>query len=237
MLRAVLVFVAIQFVWLTHIAVARAEFAVLGLQTRVHNGGSTTPAIGWEFTPNVPVTVTKLGYYDWQQDGELTAAHEVGIYESSSEKLLVSSLVPAGTAAPGEGPPVTHTDNNNLVLGVFRYVSVPSTLLLPGQDYVVAGRPNVGTDLLAQYQQPLEGYSAQIASEISLIEGRRGPLQGNEFTFPSNSTTYLRDDQPTIFVLFGPTFQFTVVPEPSTLALAGIGGLALVTFAIRRTAR
>lgn len=64
-----------------------------------------------------PRTIDKLGVFDADSDG-LTTAHEVGIWEVMTGKLVVSATVPAGTEA-------------ELIDG-FRYVKLPEPVELKG---------------------------------------------------------------------------------------------------------
>jgi len=47
--------------------------------------------IGWEFILSAPVTVTSLGFHDYEQDG-LVANHNVAIW-NASQSMLVSAVV------------------------------------------------------------------------------------------------------------------------------------------------
>jgi Domain of unknown function (DUF4082) len=81
-------------------------------------GDNNSRNIGWEFTPLQNITVTGLGFFDWQ--GVLNQSHPVRIY-SDNGSLLVSATVPAGLSGDQVGP--------------FRFVSVPATVLSAGQTY------------------------------------------------------------------------------------------------------
>ena len=81
---------------------------------------------GTEFTVTAPVVVTDVGWYDNPLTPVgLVASHEVGIFDADTQELLVSGVVPSGTA----GNP----------LGGFFYVAVTETSLVPERTYVVAG--------------------------------------------------------------------------------------------------
>ena len=49
--------------------------------------------LGWKFTTNSPVTITKLGFYDDLQNG-LTQNHDVGIYNAAGTLLVSTTVLP-----------------------------------------------------------------------------------------------------------------------------------------------
>jgi len=73
------------------------------------------------FTPTTDFRVTSLGFFDYLQDG-LGESHELGIFDASGT-LLVSALLPSGTASPLEGS--------------FRYVDITPLILNAGEEYTV----------------------------------------------------------------------------------------------------
>jgi hypothetical protein len=208
---------------------ARADLVAVSLRS---NGYQTLDAvIGWEFTTNTEITVTKLGWFDFTfaplggQPG-LDLAHTVGIFTPGGQ-LLVSGTVSAGTASPAEGPPVTNTAGQET--GVFRYVPVAPTALSAGQTYIIAGTsPSAFLDAFA-LGFPLSDLTTDPA--LTFVRGRLSP--------GSTATLRLPDVDPAPNGRnFGPNFQFVggaqVVPEPSVLGLALFAGVGLVGYGWRR---
>lgn len=77
---------------------------------------------GYRFTLGADnISVTGLGFFDSSQDG-LNNDHPVGIFDVKSEQLIAQAIVPKGTVARLEG--------------YFRYVSIPTVLLLANTTYV-----------------------------------------------------------------------------------------------------
>ena len=212
------VYVAILVLCLCSANSAQGEFAVLQLITNIGGGGAGHPTIGWEFAPVRPILITKLGYYDSLQNG-LTNSHQLGIFEEASHVLLTSTSIAAGIAAPLEGPTVSG--------GGFRYVPVTPLVLNPGMHYIIAATPIGYIDNTAQYQPIGNAHYLETAPDITFIQGRY-----NFFVPPG--LAYPVDESPN--VAFGPSFQFTVVPEPSTLTLLGIA-IALVAVSRKRHLR
>ena len=204
--------------------IARAEFSTLELVTNVTTNFIRVPMIGWEFKTNAAIQVTKLGFYDDGRDG-LSSSHELGIFDTAGNSLLVATIG-AGTVAPIEGPPVTlFPPQSQIILGAFRNVSVPPTVLAADHNYVIAATTAVSVDSVPVYD-PTQNM-LQTASEITLVQGRyisSGPMG---FEYPYNLL-------PNEFVDFGQAFQFTVIPEPSTFALAAVGLAGLAAWGWRK---
>ena len=151
------------------------------------------------FTPTVNIRITALGMYDHNQDG-LTQSHPVNLYEVSSSSVIAS--VNVGGA-------------DGFISGVFRYLSIPPVLLHAGTQYAVVGFTLADTNTHAWNPPGLV-----IAPQI----GYDGYTY-NYDPFPSLPGGTLRTDM----TFFGPGFQFTSAPEPSSVFLVGVG-LALVAF-------
>jgi hypothetical protein len=78
--------------------------------------------VGYRFTASTALTVSALGFFDDQEDG-LLSSHEVGIFAATSQQLLGSATIAAGSSA--------------YLQGGFRWVSISPFTLTPG-DYVIA---------------------------------------------------------------------------------------------------
>jgi hypothetical protein len=109
---------------------------------------------GFRFTVGAEdVTVTDLGFWDSGEDG-LGEAHPVGIFQVTTQQLIVSATVPAGTASPLESG--------------FRYATIEPTTLHAGTTYVaLAWRPTAvdGVAYLVQNLKvsPLVHYDTEVA--------------------------------------------------------------------------
>jgi hypothetical protein len=96
---------------------ARAgTFSLYEFQTAPLQFGAPQYNLGFAFTVNAPVTVTALGYFDYQRDGFATP-HNVGIYNASGT-LLTQALLNAGTVNP--------------LIGNFRYTDIAPITLAVG---------------------------------------------------------------------------------------------------------
>lgn len=189
-----------------HAGVALQAFSGGGLAT-----SGTDQLYGWQFDVLVPIVVTDLGVLDFDLDG-LVISHDVGIFDAASQALLASATIPDGTGA-------------GLVDG-FRYVGLASSLSLGVGSYVIVMTMPVGN---LDYQSILNT-SVTTAPEIRYVISQFG--EGSSLAFPALPGAY-------DVGMFGPNFQFTAaavsVPEPSTLALAGLAGVGgLVAVARRR---
>ena len=167
--------------------------------------------VGWQFSVTSLESLTSLGIYDAGADG-LSSAHEVGLWDSNGT-LLTSTTIPAGTGAT--------------LSGSYRYVFVTPLLLSVGETYTV-GALEVPDNLDAFIALSSQTY----APGISYIRSVQ--------TFGSSTPTFSRPDTGASVDqgIFGPTFQFiTVVPEPSSWALLGLGSAGLGGVIVRRRFR
>jgi Domain of unknown function (DUF4082)/PEP-CTERM motif len=163
-----------------------------------------TSTIGWQFTVNSPVSVSALGFFDVGLDG-LAQSHQVGIWANTGT-LLVSGTVSAGTSSTLDGS--------------FRYVTVPGTILTPGTY-------RIGAFYVANSADLKPGNSESITTDpaISYIQPNYGL---GSFTFPNvlqgigNGLNH-----------FGPNFELSPVPEPSTLVLLSVGGIVVMVRSLR----
>lgn len=102
-------------------APSNAELVVNFTSVTANFNDGNSRNVGWEFTPQADIVVNALAFYDAGGDG-LAQSHPVAIYDSAHNSV-VSAVVPSGTAATLDG--------------LFRVVSVSSTLLHAGQKYVI----------------------------------------------------------------------------------------------------
>ena len=148
-------------------------------------------SLGWQFTVNKQIAVTQLGFWDLGQNG-LNDAHSVAIW-NSAQSILVQASIPGGTTAS--------------LAGEFRYVPVTNTILSPGQTYYIA------SFFLGSANEPRSTDNGTVTTspDINYQNGRF--VASSSLAFPTT-------DVPAAGALyFGPTFQYSVVPEPSCIAL------------------
>lgn len=157
--------------------------------------------VGWQFTANSDISVTALGAYDFGGDG-ISDSHDIGIFRVSDQALVTSTTLVAGTSG--------------LLDGDFRYVSLASAIDLAIGDYVIL----MTVSEISNDPQRIFVSSFATAPEITWVQSANGV--GSTLAYPPAS------DFGGFNGVFGPNFQFDAisVPEPSTLALLGIAGLA-----------
>ena len=145
---------------------------------------------GWRFQVGAQdITITQLGYWDQYGDG-LPAAVDVGMWNDAGDTLLISAMVPAGTAATLEDG--------------FRWVDIVDMTLSANQYYRIGANPQSGVDHLALLA---EGLSA--VSSITYDAGYwNDALQANTLVFPA--TAFSGSYNPSAF---GPNMKI-IAPTP-----------------------
>lgn len=168
-------------------ALANTAVQFLGFGS-TFDGFATDETIGWEFTANANLSVTKLGW--WVVDPTLDSDHRVGVWDSAGA-LLGSATV----LAPGPGS----ADG-------FRYVAAPFApfTLGAGKTYFVGGR-----DLLSDGDKYITGLSFLQTDPALTFLGAARSAEGSGFAFPGLVTAGSRGR-------FGPNFLFDVIPDAPT---------------------
>lgn len=175
-------------------------------------------SLGTEFTVGgTGLTVNSLGFYDGpdastsiEGDG-LLESHQVGIFDTNGT-LLTSATVPAG---------------GGTLVGDFRYVALDAPITLdPNMTYVLAGQVPSTSPTGDTFRDAVEANVNE--TDLQVVQGRyTGPpanptyLDG-EFEFPNVGTGGAG------LVYFGPSLQYTLVPEPAGAGLLGIALLGLL---------
>lgn len=172
------------------------------------------------FAVNKDLSVSGLGYYADPSNGQV-ADNAVALYLCSNADCTGTGTLVASTIVTNAYP----------LLGHFRYVTIAPVTLLAGQSYQVAG-VSAGDN----YTWGDAGFATD--SGISLIA-----LNGQVGRWESGTTAeFLNYGQGDLGALDGywganvfvgePTF--TEVPEPSELALFGLGLVIIGSLTIRR---
>src|SRR6266704_2673315 len=102
--------------------------------------------------------VNWLGYYDQNGDG-LANSHVVTLWDNSTQSILASATVPAGTAAP--------------LINGYRWVQLPSTIQLNYGSYYVIGAQTDGVDLWGDFisnNPPDNGSNGQITWNSQYVQ-------------------------------------------------------------------
>ena len=170
------------------------------------SGGTTNPngwSSGFAFTVTETITVTELGKFDHASDG--VGGTDVGLYNVGTGDLLASADLTGASFELATGPRAY-------------FATIAPLVLTTGTECAIMAVTNGGaSDLIAW------GRGSTFASEINFVQGRAN--SGSTLTASYAQTHALGTD-----AFSGGTFKYEigVVPEPSSLALIGFAGLAMV---------
>jgi hypothetical protein len=162
--------------------------------------------VGSKFQPLVDIQLTSLALWDQGANG-FQAGHAIGVWDESLN-LVASATMPAGSST--------------MLIGEFRYVPIAPVSLTAGKSYAIAAFYSPSAF------DPLTGAITTFTSNANI--GWLGSVEalnsGNALKYPE---TLWAEGQ-----CFGPSFGFTVVPEPSSLTIMAIATLGLVAAARQR---
>ena len=166
--------------------------------------------------------VNWLGYYDSGGDG-LATSHLVTLWDNSTQTIIASATVPAGTAAP-------------LVEG-YRWVQLPSTVQLNYGSYYVIAAQTDGTDTwgdLISNTAVDNGNNGQISWDSEYVQlgsgwefTRSQSRYDDSSNYPAEPPNQSGSDS--IYPVANLGYELTI-PEPSLISFAGLAlGAWLIT--------
>ena len=197
-------------------ALANTAMQFLGVGGNTFTSFETVDTIGWAFTANANLSVTKFGWFVLAP--QLNGFHQVGIWDTAGTLLGSSTVLPG--SASGDG---------------FRYVATPFTAfsLAKGKTYVIGG-----VDVQGDGDSYLSNLpSVTVDPAIAFLGAVRAPANTTGLVFPNQFSSGVKGR-------IGPNFQFDVipdapdpgaVPEPATWAVM-IVGFGLAGAVLRRRA-
>lgn len=158
--------------------------------------------------------INYLGYYDQNGDG-LANSHLVTLWDNSTQAIIASATVPAGTAAP-------------LVNG-YRWVQLASPVNLNYGSYYVIGAHTDGVDTwgdIISNNPPDNGNNGQISWNSQYVQlgsgweftrAGRYDFSGNYPTEPPNQV-----GSDAIYPVANLGYDVVQVPEPASLSVLGL---------------
>jgi PEP-CTERM motif len=171
--------------------------------------------------------VNWLGYYDENGNG-LANSHLVTLWDNSSQTILASATVPAGTAAP--------------LINGYRWVQLSSTVQLNYGSYYVIAAQTDGVDLwgdMIANNSPDNGNNGQISWNSDYVQlgsgweftrAGRYDFSGN---YPAEPPNQVGSDA--IYPVANLGYNLTPVPEPASVALLGLSAAVFVISKRRRS--
>lgn len=167
--------------------------------------GTTNDTFGYEFTVgSQDISVNALGIWDSSAGVGLIDSHDVGLWDAFG-LLLTSVTIPSGNSSTLSASGFWYEPISGSVT-----LYANTTYVLGAKYPVTAPSIDTGVALATTTSDP----------EITLGDARR--TSSMTFDFPDVIVGGLNDGY------FGPNMDYTVVPEPATWSLLGLGLLALV---------
>jgi len=159
--------------------------------------------------------VNWLGYADPTGHG-LVDSHLVTLWDNSTQGIIASATVPAGTTAP--------------LIDGYRWVQLPSTVQLNYGSYYVIGAQTDGVDNWGDFisnPAPDNGSSGQISWNSQYVqlgagwEFTRAGRYDSAGNYPGEPSNQSGSDA--IYPAANLGYNLTVVPEPATLWMLCLG--------------
>lgn len=183
-------------------ATAQAAPGVWGITGGADVNDGANYVLGWSFTPNDNMEIAALGVYAAPDftTGERIFTQDHQVGLYDTNQTLLAS---------------TTVTNSDPLLGMFRYHNLDTARqLTAGATYYLAAA--MGAD--------------QFTYDVSEFT-QNSHLKIGGFSYAVNdSLVFPGTDDPGVLGYFGPNFETTAVPEPSTLLLmaSGLGGAVLI---------
>jgi hypothetical protein len=201
-------FILVGLVLLPVAANASSASPAWGFTSVISQGtGGTSYALGDLFTPTQNMDVYDLGYYDAAatEGGAVNQTHSVALYQVTGGPIGLGS---------------TTITNASTQVGDFLYNAITPVELLAGTEYELVGVTNTAD--YYTYTSNVTGFS--VAAPITF-----NGYNENTATFAGYDGTSNRSVQ-----YFGPDFEYTLTPEPTSFLLLGSGLVGLAGLVKRK---
>jgi hypothetical protein len=171
---------------------------------------------GYTFSVDQKVVVSALGLWDYQGNG-LADAHPVGLWDGQGN-LLAQAVVDSASLAVASAN-AAHA---------WRFTEIAALVLQPGEYKLGAYYPTTADYFISSYNAT----PAEITLGSFATFGKSYHTAGDIQSFAEPTTALPANWDPGFF---GPNARMSAVPEPASLALAGLAVVGLAS--LRRTRR
>jgi hypothetical protein len=180
------------------------------------SGMTNDMSLGFEFTPNVVIHVTDLGFFDYGDNG-LVAGHDVGIYRVDTD--TTGTLVAFATVLPTDTS--IGTGKNKYY---YHPLDTPVTLLA-GTAYRIAADSDAGDEGVFTTNYDNANW-VTYSPFITVIDYNTTGNKSGRFNYVTSLSYPTSPDSTNIYST--PNFLFTA-PEPASIALLALGGLVMAS--------
>lgn len=191
-----------------------ALFSWAGVGTTLEERNNFTGSVGYKITTgDNRMSVSALGFFDHNRDG-LASSHQVGIWDATGSTMLATVTVAAGTVDP--------------LYEFFRYHDLPTPLTLEANtSYLIAAEVTSGGDIW--YNNSVSGdFNPSLdPTYAGFSVDAFGQFFPSSFAAPTSVT-------PASQYFLAANVLATIIPEPLSLSMLGMGGAVVIAFALRR---
>jgi hypothetical protein len=169
-------------------------------------------AFAQSFSVSQAENMTEVGYFDPTGAG-FAGTHTIGLYDSDATHTLLFSVT-------------LNTGTTDTLVNFFRFRNITPYELIAGHTYTIVGTTTSADNWSTTAKDRVLGFA--VTDPLVTLVHPSQYANGSSLVYPTTSGF---DGE----IYIGPNFMLSPIPEPATMALFGLGAMALG--AMRRRAR